>query len=695
MIEEDFMASAHTMDFKRIIRPRSIVIVGASSNPGKPGGSITKNLVDSSFAGDLYLVNRNGETIRGIQSHSAVADLPANIDLAIIAIPARGVYQEMQNLSDKNCRAVIVLTAGFGEAGEWGKSEEQRLLQLAEDKRMTMIGPNCVGIVTPYYCGKFAGILPQLKRGSIDLVSASGATVDYLLEQAGTRGLHFANVISCGNSAQYGVEDVIEMLDQNHGADSARIKMLYLEEIKKPTKLLKHVRSLTRKGCILLGIKSGVTDAGRRAAASHTGAMASDDTVVQALFDKAGIIRVRSKYELIELGCALNLLQGLKDTKKICIITDAGGPGVMLADELSKFGLELPTLKNSTQQIIGEFLPPHATLANPVDCLPTQTGEQIRKIISTVEAEKEDLDAIVVLTGNSMLTDKWECYSNIIESMDHCSIPIIPVLSSATTCSSLIEKFMSAGKTYFIDEVKIGKALGRIHKRTPLFSSAAELKGYKQDEIAAVLDGTSGVLEPTAGSSLLAAAGFKQPAGAVAKSWKELADAAHQMCWPVAVKIIGALHKSDVGGVAVGIDSDDEVLKAWERMVQIDGFDGVLVQEMVAGPEVIIGATKEEGFGHLVMFGLGGIFTEILRDNQFALAPLGLEESTHLIRSIRSIKVLEGARGQAGMDIDLLADYVSRLSQLVSDFPQISEIDFNPVKGEGGNLAVVDCRIII
>src|SRR5208283_1224080 len=246
----------------------------------------------------------------------------------------KGVYQEIQKLSARNCKAVVVLTAGFGETDEAGKAEEKRLVELANKEGIALVGPNVVGIVSPVYCGKFAGVVPKLKKCSIDVVSASGATIDYVMEQAELRGLKLESVFSMGNSAQMCVEDVVEMLDESFSETSAKVKVIYLEGVKKPAKLLKHARSLTEKGCTLIGIKSGVSDQGSRAAASHTGAMATSDTALQALFDKAGIIRVRSKYELVEIGCVLDALKNRTNIKNICAITDAGGPGVMLTDEV-------------------------------------------------------------------------------------------------------------------------------------------------------------------------------------------------------------------------------------------------------------------------------------------------------------------------------------------------------------------------
>ena len=681
--------------YRRIIHPKSIAVVGASNSVNKPGGSVTRNIIENNFTGTLYLVNKSGEDVRGMSTYTTVEALPGEIDLGIIVVPGAGVHQAMVELIQKKCKTIIVLTAGFGETDEKGRIEERRLVELAEQHGVTMIGPNCVGIITPHYCGKFAGIVPKMKKGSIDVISASGATVDYLMEQADVRGLKFDNVITLGNSAHYGVEDVIELLDETHSSEHAPVKFIYIETVKKPRKLLKHARSLTKKGCVLVGIKSGVTDDGSRAAASHTGAMATSDTAVQALFDKAGILRVKSKYELVEVGCALHGLKNKTNLQKIGIITDAGGPGVMCADELNKYGVSIPRLREATQAKVAGCLPKYATVTNPIDCLPTQTGKQIADVVKVLDDEKEDIDAIVVLTGNSTLFDKWECYSAIAGCMDNCSIPVLPVLSAVTTSADLIDRFKKEGRTYFVEEVNLGSALGKLANRPALHEPESAMKNYDKKKIAAILEGCKGVLPTRKCIELLDAVGVGQPKQCIVTKREELAERAKTLAFPVVAKIIGPLHKSEVGGVIVGIAKPDELVSAWQSLSRLEHFEGVLLQEMVGGAEVIIGAKKETGYGHVVMFGLGGIFTEVFKDSQFALAPLGLQESERLIRSIRSIKMLEGVRNQKGMSIAKLADYLTRVSMLVHDAPQISEIDLNPVKGEGEHLSVVDCRIIL
>ncbi|MBN2062492.1 MAG: acetate--CoA ligase family protein [Deltaproteobacteria bacterium] len=679
-----------------LFKPRSIAVIGASNDEFKPGGRVTKNIKENGYEGDLWTVNPKAPSIMGLPTYPSIEDLPGSPDLAIIAIPSGGVRAALESLALKGTKATIILTAGFGEKDEKGKEEERRFLEIASKANMGIVGPNCSGFMTTSYAGKFTGILPRLEKRSIDIVSGSGATVDYLMEQATFRGLAFSNVVNMGNSIQLCVEDVIEMLDENYGPESAPIMIVYMESLKKPEKLLVHARSLTRKGCTLVGVKSGVTTAGEKAAASHTGAMATDDNAVQALFDKAGIIRVNSKVELIDVACALSAARGPIKGKRACIITDAGGPGVMLSDELSRQGLELTKFGRKTQKRLAEILPMEASYANPIDCLPSRTGELIKKIFGILkEEEKENIDVITIITGNSGMSDNWEIYKEIINGMNHCSIPIIPVLSSATTCEGLIARVRSEGKFYFQDEVPIGRALGKIVNRPLIFDQEEAINGYDRDQIEAILRSEkSEVLSAGVIRKMLEAAGFLLPPQREVFKKEDFAATCDSIKFPLVLKVIGLLHKSDAGGVKIGIKDQADADKAWDDLMAIPGAQGVMIQKMISGSEVILGAVREEGYGHMVVFGLGGIYTEVLKDISFSLAPLAVGECERMIRSIRSFPILEGARGEKGVSINLLSEYLVRLGRLVSDFPEIKEIDLNPVKGFGEDLYVVDARII-
>lgn len=681
--------------YKLLFNPESIAVIGASNDKLKTGGRVTDNIKSNGYTGKLWAINPKTPDIMGLPTFKSVADLPGAPDLAYIAIPAPFVRGSLEELAAKGTKAVIILTAGFGEKDQKGREEEQKFLEIAAKHDMTLIGPNCSGFLTTCYSGKFAGIIPKLKKSRIDIISGSGATVDYLMEQATMRGLSFSNVVNMGNSIQVGVEDILQLVDENYGPENSKLILMYMESVKKPMKLLKHARSLTKKGCTIVGIKSGVTEAGERAAASHTGAMASPDTAVQALFDKAGIIRVRSKADLIEIACAFNALKGLVTDYRVCIVTDAGGPGVMLSDELGRQGLSQPILSEETQKRLSEVLPPEAAIGNPIDTLPSRTPEQMEKIYEILdETEKDNIDVIFTIVGNSGLTDNWKLYQSIMNGMDTCSIPVIPILSSANTCRDMIVKVREAGKIIFPDEVPVGKALGRL-SRKPVLSCAMELPDdFDKDKIEGILAEQGEQPDPEAVKEIMSAAGLKLPFQEDVFDKKDLASVCEKAGFPLVMKVIGPLHKSDVGGVRVGITDIEKAGTAWDEIMKIKDAKGVLVQQMIEGTEVILGAKKEGRFGHLIMFGLGGIYTEALKDVSFALAPLGREEGLDMIRKIKTLPILEGIRGERGVSLDVLSEYLARLSLLVNIFPQIEEIDLNPVKGYETDLYIVDSRII-
>jgi len=425
-----------------LLAPKNIVIIGGSEDLAKPGGRITKNILSKGYAGELLIVNPNSRSIQGVRAYPSVKELPFAPELALIAVPAQFVRQSLEDLADMGTKAVVILSSGFGELSEAGKIEERQLADFANQRGIFLLGPNCLGVMSPVHASKFAGILPQMVKGGIDFLSGSGAIVDFLTEQAVKRGLNFASFLIVGNSAQTSVTDLLTLFDQNHAEDSSLIKILYLESIKKPEEFLKSARSLVEKGCLLAGIKAGTTQAGSRAAASHTGAMVSNDVAVQALFDKAGIIRVQSKLELVDVATALTCAKGKLDGKRVCIISDAGGPGVMLADELNRQGFEVPSFGEHTRTRLAEVLPRGAATGNPVDCLPVRTGAMLAKVFDIIREEESGvIDYILVIEGDAGLADNWQVCQAILHAMDHFDIPVFPTFCSPSLSHDSLEKF--------------------------------------------------------------------------------------------------------------------------------------------------------------------------------------------------------------------------------------------------------------
>lgn len=677
-----------------LLEPKSIAVIGASDDVTKPGGRLTLNILTKGFAGNLYLVNPKGGMIQGVKAYPSIPDLPEAPDLALIGVPAKFVRASLEELAAKGSKIVVVLSAGFGELGPEGKAEEKALAEIATRHNMLLLGPNCSGVMTYAHASKFTGVALELVKGGIDFISGSGATVDFLAEHAMRRGLKFNSFLTVGNSAQSGVPDVMEIYDAGHGPDSPKVMITYQESIVNPQKFLKAARSLSKKGVLLAGIKAGTTQAGSRAAASHTGAMATNDTAVQALFEKAGMIRVDSRLELVDVAAILTLVKGKAEGKRVAIVTDAGGPGVMLCDELSELGFEVPHFDERTRARLAEVLPAGAGVGNPVDTLPTSGADRLEKVLTILtEDVKDQVDYIIVMNGDAGMMDNLALYTVTRKFMESSPIPIIPSYVSVLSSEKPLKKFREMGGCYFEDEVYLARALSRVVNRPRIFEPETSAAGYDRKKIASLLAGQHGALSPRVTREVLQAAGIRFP-GQV-----ELADKAGlkdiPFAFPWVMKVMGPLHKSDVGGVRVGITDRAQAETVWDEILKIKDASGVLIQQMVKGSEVIIGANREPEYGHLVAFGLGGIYTEALKDVKFALAPLAREEAERMIQSIRALPLLKGVRGEPGMDFATLGDILIRISLLVTDFPSIQELDLNPVKGYGKDIYTVDARILV
>ena len=669
-------------------------MIGASDDTSKPGGKLVRNILLRGYAGDLYLVNPRSAQVQGVPAYASVDALPAAPELAFIAIPAKMARQALEELARKGAKAVVVLSAGFGEVSAAGREEERRLVDIANAHGMLLVGPNCSGIVSHAHASKFSGVPPASHKGGIDFLSGSGATVDFLYELATRRGLQFNSLLNVGNSAQTGITDLLRLYDEAQETDSSHIKLLYIEVMKQPEAFLRHARSLSLKGCSLAGIKSGATEAGSRAAASHTGAMTTNDTAVQALFDKAGIIRVQSRPELVDVATVLACANGALDGRRIAVVSDAGGPAVVLSDELNRLGFVVPPFAQRTKERIAAALPPGAAAGNPVDCLPTRNAESIGNVLRIVaEEERDNIDCILFIDGDSGLADNWEICKSLMHAQDEGGIPILPCFLSPVSAEDALAKLREAGRCYFEDEVAMARALARVVNRPVATEPVTIVKDYFRDRIASLLTGRTGALPPGVARQVLEAAGIRVPAQE--ELTEKTALDGVQVPYPWVMKVVGPLHKSDVGGVKVGVKSLDEARAAWDELARIEGASGCLVQQMVPGMEVIVGASREEGYGHLVAFGLGGIYTEALKDVQFRLAPLSHQEAQGMIRAIRALPLITGVRGQPGMNLDALEDTLVRVSLLVSQFAGIREMDLNPVKGFGDALYAVDARIIL
>lgn len=679
----------------QLVNPRSIVVVGGSNTVQKPGGKVLKNLIDHQFKGQLYVVNPKETEVQGIRAFADVNQLP-QVDLAILAIPAKLCPETVDILAhQKETRAFIILSAGFSEESHEGAEIEKQIVKTINEVNGSLIGPNCIGVLNYNYAGVFTTPIPKLDPKGCDFISGSGATAVFIMEAGMPKGLTFSSVYSVGNSAQMGVEEVLEYMDTNFDPQtSSKVKLLYIENIKKPEKLLKHASSLVRKGCKIAAIKSGSSEAGSRAASSHTGAMASPDVAVDALFKKAGIVRCYGRDELTTVASIF--MHKPLEGKRIAIITHAGGPAVMLTDALSQGGFEIPKIEGPKAQELLTHLFPGSSVANPIDFLATGTAEQLGKIIDSCENEFENVDAMVVIFGSPGLFPVYDVYNVLDEKMKVCKKPIYPVLPSIINVADEIKEFLSKGRLNFPDEVVFAKALAQIHntpKPIQLRDNQYILNKERLSSILANVD--NGYLKPAEVQMLLDAAGIPRAGEMVASNVIDAVKAADELGYPVVMKVIGPVHKSDVGGVALNIKSKDAVVKEFERMIKIKDVTGILIQPMLSGMELFIGAKREEPFGHLVMFGMGGIFIEVLKDVQTLLVPVAKDEVLNALPKLKTYSMLKGVRGQEGVNIELFVDIICKVSALLAAVPEIYEMDINPLLGKKNQVIAVDARIRI
>ena len=679
---------------KELLNPQSIVVIGASNDITKPGGKILKNIIDGNYKGQLHVVNMKETEVQGIKSFNNVNELP-NVDLAIIAIAAKFVEETIRTLAySKNTKAYIILSAGFSEVGHEGKLIEDKIVEIINETKGSLIGPNCIGVLNPNYNGIFTLPIPKLDNKGCDFITGSGATAVFILESAIPKGLKFASLFSVGNSAQIGVEEILQHLDETFNENSSKIKLLYLEKIDKPDKLLKHAKSLISKGCKIAAIKAGSSEEGSRAASSHTGALASSDVAVDALFAKAGIIRCYSREELISVASifSCNEMKG----KNIAIITHAGGPAVMLTDALSKGGIKIPHLPDEITKDLLEKLFSGSSVANPIDFLATGTAEQLNEIIDFAEHKLDNIDGIAVIFGTPGLFEIYDAYKVIYKQSLKCSKPIFAVLPSPLTAAKETKYFLDLGGVCFNDEVSMGNAISKVYNFKPVFEEENSFNNINRSEIRNVIDNSSsGYLNPEKVQIILDSIGINRSPEKVAYTNEEAIKYSNDMGYPVVMKVVGPVHKSDVGGVVLNINSPENVAKEFERMIKIKDTSAILIQKMSSGTELFVGIKKEEGFGHLIMCGMGGIFIEILKDVSVGLAPIGLKEAETMIQSLKSYKIIKGHRGKDGINELLFTEIIARISQLTLIAPEIEEMDLNPLLGTKDSIIAVDARIRI
>ena len=681
---------------KELLDPKSIVVVGASADIHKPGGKVLLNLMNSPFKGQIYAVNPKEAEVQGVKCYAKVDDLP-QVDCAILAIAAKYCPSTVDILAlQKGTKGFIIISAGFGEENAEGAAFEKHIADTINSVGGSLIGPNCTGFLNTNYCGAFDAPIPTLDPHGVDFITGSGATAVFIKEYGISNGLTFNSVWAVGNSAQLGIEDVLEHLDVTFDPEkSSRVIMLYMEKISDPQKMLKHARSLINKGCRIAAIKSGGSAAGSRAASSHTGALATSDVAVDALFRKAGLVRCQNRQELTTV-CAIFMHPEVKG-KNMAVITHAGGPAVMLTDVLSNNGMDVPHIEGpKAQELLGKLYG-GSSVGNPIDFLATGTAEQLGYIIDAVENDFDNIDCMCVIFGSPGLFQNYEVYKVLDEKMKTCKKPIFPILPSIINVKDEIEDFIrNKHRINFPEECVFGNALCKVYNTPKPQPENPEMPKIDTKRIREVIDSCeNGYIDPDKIYQLLDAAGIAQKQIRVVDKKQQAVDFANEVGYPLVMKVVGPVHKSDVGGVTLNVRDIETVQKEFDRLMAIKDTYAVEMYPMLDGTEVYIGAIRDPKFGHQVFFGLGGIFIEVLKDVQSALAPVNVAEAKDLLTKLRGYKILQGVRGQQPVNVDVYAEQIARVSALVMAAPEIAEMDLNPLLGNPKNVVAVDARIRI
>ena len=681
---------------RELLAPQSIVVIGGSNNVHKPGGAIVRNILQGGYEGILRIVNPKEDVVQGIKVFHDARELPPT-ELAVLVIPAKLCPDTVELLArEKQVKAFIIISAGFGEETKAGAEMEQRIIDTCEQYGASLIGPNCIGLLNRHHHSVFTQPIPKLHPKGVDFVSGSGATAVFILESAVIKGLQFNSVWSIGNGKQIGIEDVLQYMDENFDATrDSQVKLLYIENISNPDKLLFHAANLIRKGCRIAAIKAGSSESGSRAASSHTGAIASSDAAVEALFRKTGIVRCHSREELTTVGCIMTLppLTG----KRFAIVTHAGGPGVMLTDALSKGGLEVPKLEGEAAEELRSKLFPGSSVANPIDILATGTAEILGTAIDYCEKRFDNIDAIAVIYGTPGLTTLYEAYEVLHQKIKECKKPIFPILPSLHTAGPEVAEFLGKGHVNFSDEVTLATALSQVMNTPPPAPPEVQLYGIDIPRLNKIIFDIkdNGYVAPDIVREILSCAGIPIVPEMVSSSKDELTAFAQKVGYPVVAKVVGPVHKSDVGGVTLNIRTPEHLALEFDRMMKIQDATAVMVQKMLHGTELFIGAKYEERFGHVVLCGLGGIFVEVLKDVRSGLAPLSYAEAFSMIHSLKGYKIIKGTRGQAGLNEQKYAEIIVRLSTLLRFATEIKEMDINPLLADANDVVAVDARILI
>ena len=694
-------------DLSKFYEPRSVAVIGASRQPEKVGFTIVQNLVKDGFAGPIYPVNPQADEILGLRCYKSLLDVPApEVDLAVIVIPARFVLQAMEECAQKKVGAVIIISAGFKEAGKDGVELEKKLVEQAKRAGIRIVGPNCLGVINMDHKlnASFAAGVPA--KGNLAFISQSGAFGTAILDWALGADVGFSKFTSFGNKSDVDEAAVMEALRDDSQTD---VILAYLESIKDGPQFVKVAQRTTRRKPVVV-MKVGTTAAGARAASSHTGALAGSEAAIDAALHKSGVLRAQTVEEFFDYAVAFGSRRDIKGPE-VAIVTNAGGPGVISTDAIERSRLKMAQLDPGTVEALRKALPPAANVNNPVDVLGDALPARYKEALKLVIADP-GVQAVIVLMTPQAMTDVPGAAGVMIEAAASTKKPVLAALMGGRSMVEGTGMLIKNGvPTYPFPEraVKALEAMYIHHIRATAPEPKVEEFAADRAAVRRIIDAALAAGKYELGEvetrEIVTAYGFRVPGSIEAATEADVVAAAGRIGFPVVMKISSPdiLHKSDAGGVKVGLTDAEAAGKAFRditdnvrRRMPAAKIRGMLVQEMIrGGKEVILGMSRDPQFGPMLMIGLGGIYVEVLKDVAFRLAPVSEEEARDMLSGLRSYALLRGVRGEKPADVAAIVNGLQRLSQLVMDFPQIAEMDVNPLVafGEGRGTVALDARV--
>jgi acetate---CoA ligase (ADP-forming) len=685
--------------------PRSIAVVGVSQDPDKVGHVVFRNLLE--YPGKVFGVTpRKGELL-GQTTWPDLESLPETPDLVVVCIPSRFIPDLIRTCGRLGIPAAVVISAGFKEVGEHGRALEQELAAAARSGGVEIIGPNVLGIMNAHsgLNASFGDTVPD--PGEIAMISQSGALCTGMLDWAATHKIGFSKIVSMGNKADLDESDFLEAFADD---DETKVIVGYLESIEDGTRFIRNASRISADKPIIL-IKAGNTAAGAAAASSHTGSLAGAEVAYDCAFRISGIVRASSVEELFDLAQAF-AWQPLPRGRRVVVITNAGGAGILAADAIEGRGMKLAKLSDATKERLQSFLPSAASVANPVDVLGDAGADRYRNALEVL-ADSPEVDAVIVLLSPQAMTSAMDIAAEVVTAAQGSSKPVLASFLGAAAIEEAAVHLQANRVPHYPSPERASAVLESMNRRREWIETPHRsirrlsantnkvkklIKNHRQR-------GLNRITEIDA-KAIFEAYGIRVPEGVLARTSEEAVAAARRIGFPVVMKIVSqdVVHKSDVGGVRVGLSSPQDVEDAFDLMslripTRVPGaeIDGVLIEEMKTGfgREVILGMTRDPMFGPMLMFGLGGIYVEVLKDVTFHLAPLTLDEAMEMLRATRTFALLEGVRGQKGVDIEAIAEALQRIAQLGVDFPEIAELDINPLRvgHTRGDTVALDARI--